>query len=89
MDDFRNVNKRDSKVQTKTKKICQINIINYHLIIDRKKEYDTLIQNVILREVMNLMGITIVDIDIELKMKSSRIEYLESRFLYFCNFFAI
>ena len=38
---------------------------------------------------MNLMGITIVDIDIELKMKSSRIEYLESRFLYFCNFFAI
>ena len=38
---------------------------------------------------MNLMGITIVDIDIELKMKSSRIEYLESRFLYFCNVFAI
>ena len=41
--------------------------------------YDTLIQNVILKEVINIMGTTITDLDIELKMKISRIKYLESR----------
>ena len=41
--------------------------------------YDTLIQNVILKELNNIMAATIVDIDIELKMKISRIKYLESR----------
>ena len=45
--------------------------------------YDTLVQNVILKEIINLMGTTIVDIDIELKMKNSRIKYLESRLFYF------
>ena len=37
--------------------------------------YDTLIQNVILKELINIMGSTITDLDIELKMKSSRIKY--------------
>ena len=40
--------------------------------------YDTLIQ-IVLEEIINLMGTTIVDIDIELKMKISRIKYLESK----------
>ena len=31
--------------------------------------YDTLIQDVILKELINIMGTTITDIDIELKMK--------------------
>ena len=43
--------------------------------------YDTLIKNVILKEMGNIMGTTLVDIDIEIKMKISRLEYLESSFL--------
>ena len=41
--------------------------------------YDTLIQNVILKDMINIIGGTITDLDIELKMKISRIKYLESR----------
>ena len=43
--------------------------------------YDTLIHKVILEEMIILMATTIVNIDIELKMKISRIEYLESKIL--------
>ena len=43
--------------------------------------YNTLIQNVTLKEMIRLMGATIVDIDSERKMKISRIKHLESRFL--------
>ena len=43
--------------------------------------HDTSIQIVTLKEIINLMGITIVDIDMELKMKISRKKYLESRLL--------
>ena len=50
---------------------------NYELKIG----YDTLIQNVILEEIINLMSIIILDRDIELKLKIGRIEYLESRLL--------
>ena len=39
--------------------------------------YDSLIQIVILKDLINIMGITITDLDIELKMEISRIEYLE------------
>ena len=41
--------------------------------------YDTLIQNVILKELIIIMGATVTELDIELKMKISRIEYLENR----------
>ena len=41
--------------------------------------YDTLIQNVILQELINIMGATITDLDIELKMKISRIKYLRNK----------
>ena len=43
--------------------------------------YDTLVQNVILKELINIMGTIITDLDIELKMKISRIKYLENRLL--------
>ena len=43
--------------------------------------YDTLVQNVILKEMINLMAATIVDIDKELKKKIIRIKYLESKLL--------
>ena len=41
--------------------------------------YDNLIQNFILKELMNIMSIMISDLDVELKMKISRIKYLESK----------
>ena len=41
--------------------------------------YDTLIQNVVLKELIKIMGTTILDIDLELKTKIGRINYLESR----------
>ena len=41
--------------------------------------YDILIQNVILTEMINIMGTTITDLDIELKMKISRIKFLENK----------
>ena len=49
------------------------------LIYDRKIEiaYDNLIQNIILKELINIMSIMIFDLDMELKMKISRIRYLE------------
>ena len=52
------------------------------LTYDHKIEivYDNLIQNIILKELMNIMSIMISDLDIELKMKISRIKYLESSF---------
>ena len=43
--------------------------------------YNSLIQNVILKELINIMAMTINDLDIELKMKISRIRYLEGEFL--------
>ena len=51
------------------------------LTYDHKIEiaYDNLIQNIILKEIINKMSIMISDLNIELKMKISRIEYLESK----------
>ena len=42
--------------------------------------YDSLIQIVILEELINIMGTAITVMDTELKRKISRIEYLESRY---------
>ena len=44
-----------------------------------KMGYDILIQNVIPKELINIMGTTITDLDIELKRKISRIKYSESK----------
>ena len=48
---------------------------------DRKIEiiYDNLIQNIILKELINIMSIMIRDLDMELKLKISRIDYLENK----------
>ena len=78
MQAFINVIKKDPKVRNKI-----IDMLdrynrwpyNYH----SKIGYDTLIQNVILKELINIMGGTIIDIDLELKTKISRIKYLESK----------
>ena len=52
------------------------------LTYDHKIEivYDNLIQNNILKELINIMSIMISDLDIELKIKISRFKYLESIF---------
>ena len=42
--------------------------------------YDSSIQNLILKETINLMSIILVDLDIEIKLKNTRIKFLESNF---------
>ena len=77
MDGFINVMKKDPQVQIKIKEILD----NYNRILYNYRSkigYDTLVQNVILKEIKNLMGTTKVDIEIELKMKISRMKFLES-----------
>ena len=72
MDDFIHVVKRDPLVQIKTNDILD----KYNRLLYKyqsKIGYDTLIQNVIHQVILNLMGATLVDRDIELKMKISRI----------------
>ena len=44
--------------------------------------YAILFQNVILKELLNIMGTTITDLDIEIKMKNSTRKYLEDRLMY-------
>ena len=88
MYDFINVIKKDPPVRIKVKDVLdRYNRLPY--IYQSKIEHDTLIQNVSLKKIKNLMSTTIVDIDIEVKMKISRINYLESKLLSICNFASI
>ena len=79
MNAFINVIKKDPFVCMKIH-----NMLNRYnrLTYDYKIEiaYDNLIQNIILKELINIMSIMISDLDMELKMKISRIKYLESIF---------
>ena len=78
MEAFINVIKKDPFVcMTINNKLDRYNRLTY----DHKIEivYDNLIQNIILKELINIMSIMISDLDIELKMKISRIKYLENK----------
>ena len=78
MDDFINVIKKDPQIRIKINDMldrCNRLPCNRQLGIG----YDSFIQNVILKELINILGSVIIDLDIELKMKISRIKYLESR----------
>ena len=78
MEDFVNKIRKDPKVQVEINDMLdRYNRLPYNYQL--KIGYDTLIQNVNLKELFNIMGTTITDLDIELKMKFSRIEYLENR----------
>ena len=78
MEDFINVIRKDPKVRIKINDaLDRYNRLPYNY--QSKIGYDTLIQIVILKELINIMGGTITDLDIELKMKIIRINYLESR----------
>ena len=78
MDAFLNVIRKDPIVRFKTNDtLDRYTWLPYKY--QSKIGYDCFIQNVILKELMNIMGTTIKDLDIELKMKISRIKYLESK----------
>ena len=85
MEAFINVTKKDPLVCMKINNMLD----RYNrLTNDHKKEivYDNLIQNNILKELVNIMSIMISDSDMELKMKISRIKYLENKTPYNCKY---
>ena len=78
MEAFINAIKKDPFVCMKINNLLdRCNRLTY----DHKIEivYDNLIQNIIFKELINIMAIMISDLDIELKMKISRIKYLENK----------
>ena len=78
MNDFINVIKKDPQIRIKIKDMLDRYDrlpCNYQLKIG----CDSLIQNAVFKELINIMGKTITDLDMEIKMKISRIKYLESK----------
>ena len=85
MEAFINVIKKDPFVCMKINNMLdRYNRLTY----DRKIEIinDNLNQNVFLKQLINIMSIMILDLDMELKMKISRIKYLENRNSYKCKY---
>ena len=77
-DDFVKVIRKDPEVRNKINNMLdRFNTLPYNY--QSEKGYDTLIQSVILKELIKIMGTTVTDSNIELKMKISRIEYLENK----------
>ena len=81
MEAFINVIRKDPKVRNKINDILD-RYIKLPYNYQSKICYDTLIQNVILKELINIMGTIITYLDIALTMKISRIEYLENKKLF-------
>ena len=78
MDAFINVIKKDPIVCIKINNMLD----RYNrLAYNQKNEivYDNLIQNNILKDLIKIMSILISDLDIEIKLKISRINFLESK----------
>ena len=76
---FINVIKKDPFVCIKINNMLdKYNKLSYDYKIEIAR--DNLIQNIILKELINIMSVMIGDLDMELKMKISRIKYLESIF---------
>ena len=71
MDDF--INRKDLQVRDKMNDMFD-RYFRLPLKYQSKIGYDSLIQNVILNELINIMGTSMTDMDIELKMKISRTE---------------
>ena len=80
MDVFINVIKKDPKLRKKIDDMLD-RYNRLPLEYQSKIGYDTLIQNFSRKELINVMGTTIRDLDIKLKMKFSRHKYLESKLL--------
>ena len=78
MEDFIIVIRKNPKVRIEINDaLDRYNRLPYNY--QTKIGYDTLIQNVILKALINLLGMTITDLHMELKLKISRIEYPENR----------
>ena len=76
MDDFINVIKKDPQVCIKINNMIErYNRLSYKHKIEII--YDNLIHIIILKELINIMATMIIDLNMELKMKISRIKYLE------------
>ena len=73
MEAFVNVIRKDPKLRIKINDTLD-RYMRLPLNYQSKIGYDCLIQNIILKELINLMATTITDLDIELKMKISRIK---------------
>ena len=80
MDAFINVIKKDSLVRIKMNDILD-RYNRLPLKYQSKKGYDCLIQNVFLKELINIMGTTLTNLDIESKMKNSGMKISENRLL--------
>ena len=79
-DDFLNLIKKNPKVRGKIiDMLDRYNKLPYNY--QPKIGYDTLFQNVILKELGKILSTKKLDLDIELKMKISRINYLEKKLL--------
>ena len=79
MDAFINVIKKHPLVCMKINNMLdRYNKLSYDYKIETA--YDNLIQNIILKELINIMSVMIRDLYMELKLKISRIKYLESVF---------
>ena len=80
MDEFINVIKKHHFVCIKINNMLdRYNRLSYNHKIETA--YDNLIQNIIFKELIKIMSVIIRDLDMELKMKISRIKYLESIFI--------
>ena len=85
MDAFINVIKKDPFVCIKINNMFdRYNKLTYDCKIEIA--YDNLIQNIILKELINIMSVMIRDLDMQLKMKISRIKYLENKNSYNCKY---
>ena len=81
MNDFINVIKKDPQVRIEINDMShRYNKLPYNY--QSKTGYDSLIKNLNLKEIINIMGSTMTDMDIELKTKISRIKNLEDRLIY-------
>ena len=86
MNDFINVNKKDPKVQVKINDLLD----RYKRLPPKyqwKIGYDSLFQNIIRKGLINVKGTTRTELDIKIKMKFSRIKYLENKKLIYLNVF--
>ena len=79
-DAFIKVIKKDPQVQNKINVMLD-RYMSLPYDFQSKIGYNSLIQIVILKELNNIMAMTVNDLDIRLKLKINRIRYLESKLL--------
>ena len=72
-EDFIKVIKKDPRVQKKIN-IMLDRYMSLPYDFRSKIGYNSLIQNVILKDLINIMSLIIIDLDVELKMKINRIK---------------